>query len=513
MSTGFPEILTEFAACVDACRQRNPHVAAFGELKATDGSSPDYLSLRAAKKFEEIRARAPDDPFALHHLAVIYHGTAYQLHQNRQHASTEAVPFWRQALQAWAALVHHDAFWQTLRTRWREAPGHDRLFERLLNADLDSARAQLPDYLLKIHVSIVEQCWEAEPEIAREHLKLIREAGFEPERTGRHLDGLYAGLVGDISQLLNDSRADDARNRLRAYLAIDPESARVRCDLLRVCVAECDPLSVRESTAQRKALLSAEEKHANHPAVLALAGSDLMAASQLCDYYYQWAMTCNGQGLVTDQHDAEIGYFEEASRWAAKAMTFERCGQKARQLFLTACGNGAMGGLQGEANLWERARKLIDAGLAVAPEAPWLNALLALYHFRKNDRDRFRQQLQKAEQINSVEQNSEAASLLSNLRDLRNGDGLDDLLKKGFDALGAQRVYEAIGHFEKLIQRQDRLPDDILVMVFAGAARAHTMAGDLGTARAMYQQARSHVGPGTDPQIRKLLDTVGGLFQ
>ena len=102
MSQTFEETLAVFTKSVADCRKRSPHLNAYAELKTEKPETADLLNLRAADLFEEICREMPEDPFALHHLAIIYHGLGYQFHLEGKAADEHVIEYWRRGLRSWA---------------------------------------------------------------------------------------------------------------------------------------------------------------------------------------------------------------------------------------------------------------------------------------------------------------------------------------------------------------------------------------------------------------------------
>ena len=294
MSDELSILLLDLAAALDVYSRDNPHVTAFETLEQSDGADA-VLSSSAAEVWEEVLKIDPGDHLALHHLAVIHHGRGYQLHLAGGVKQLAAVASWRQALAAWESLLRHDEFWTELRAGWqrRDEQGRadkrrDMLAERLMLVDLGAFRRQLPGHLLSVQVSIFKDNYQSDPALAAQHVKLIRESGFEPKLINRLCDDLYATFVTATNELCAGFKFAEARQAVEGYLAVDPVHPAALRDMLQIAGQHYKRMKAEEppvSLEQQRRALEESQPWADKLAVHGDPAHSIFDAKSLRDYY------------------------------------------------------------------------------------------------------------------------------------------------------------------------------------------------------------------------------------
>lgn len=426
MTATFVPLLHEFSATLADYERRHPHLPPFEVLRESEGVAA-VLSPQAADAWDEVLRQSPDDALALHHLAVIHHGTAYQLHFGAGKAPSAAVPHWKRALELWGTLIGTDSFWDRLRTVWDErhrASKGDLLAERLLTVDLGAFRRQLPAHLLSVHATIVQETWRTNPPLAAEHLKLIRTAPLPQGVVEQTIAGLYGLLVGDVGLMCTELRFDDARQALERFLQIDPDNVRALCDLLQVLCRECDRIGGDSGAfARREKLMESGRPWAERLVRQGDPQRNLFASDALRDYYVGFALLykIEGDGFGNRKEFGRAGQLlVKAFEQAEKALQYERAGQRAAQIYQVTAAEAALfnTSADNEAHITER---VLRSAMTRFPNSALLHALRGFHHLRQGDRDGFTRDLDQAERLNRANPDPEATSLIANLRQAAQG--------------------------------------------------------------------------------------------
>ncbi len=517
----YDRLLDQLRRAVDRQYTRSPHLAAFEEFHLEDSERADALSSRAAELFEQIRQQDSSDPLALHHLAVIHHGTGYRMYLDKPDMAGEAISHWKKGLQAWAELVRDDAFWNTLRARWEqhlEKNPDDLLTQRLLQVNLNTFRHHIPNYLLNLHAAIVREHFQTDLDIAQAHLGVILESRFDAVAVENARRRLFEDLVGNVQDMCKSLRFDEARGKAERYVGMDEDYVPALCSVLKTCCAECKHLSANANHVERRrGLLQACEKYATHGLLRQQADHDLWAAEALRDFYLQGALAeFHGAKACGDSRRRNAGY-DRALEWIKQAVAFERCGQKARELFQVICFAGAMDDINSEGSDRKLARRLLDAGLAAMPRDPELVAVNAYYYLRQGDEKRFRDELRNAETCNAAANNSNAANIIARLHEVAREDGVSrqvqDLMDKAMQAMRRQDFRAALRHWNTLETLAGQLPEELVAIVYFQKVQCELLTHDLSNARRSYQKARQHASPAVPHEMRKALDEWESLFQ
>jgi hypothetical protein len=150
-----------------------------------------------------------------HHLAVLFHARAYELEVTE---SPDAARYWREALDCWAEVHRDDTFWSEL-----ELTLPERMGVAVDPAIVAEARRRLPADLLQVHVDLVLTYQHLAPERAREHLRILRSAQFDPAHTegnpvDRYRTQLLQPTVDKVLADLEASQWQEAIDRLRSWV-------------------------------------------------------------------------------------------------------------------------------------------------------------------------------------------------------------------------------------------------------------------------------------------------------
>src|SRR5436190_1729210 len=78
--------------------EKNPHRKPF-QMRAGSKERDRVLNIGAAPFWEEIAQADPNDPWALHHLAILYHGNGLRGHLGGASNDPETLELWRQGLR------------------------------------------------------------------------------------------------------------------------------------------------------------------------------------------------------------------------------------------------------------------------------------------------------------------------------------------------------------------------------------------------------------------------------
>ncbi|MCY2986344.1 MAG: hypothetical protein NTY19_00495 [Planctomycetota bacterium] len=406
--------LDELHRAVDAQYARSPHLAVFEELQWDDPEHGDLLSLKAAELFEKIRREHPQDPLALHHLAVIYHGLGYRLQLAKQDLNSPAiVQHWRSGVQAWAALVGEQGFWELLRARWQlqaDKNPSDLLTQRLLQVDLTAFRRHIPGHILKLHEGLVRD------------MGIILDSGFEPRVVKSVRKRLFESLaLKDVDGACGAFDFDTARCKAERYLQIDPQYVPALCAVLRVCCEQCKHLGISGETYERRLkLLAACAPHAEQPELIQQAENrESLPVDMLRAFYLEWAKADLHQAIYNaSQQSRRNAAFERALERVHKAVAYERHGgQEARVLRGLIYWRGARDDINTRDSDMQLARRFLDDGLRRLPNDAELRTINAEYYWEYGDKQQFLLELAVAERCNQVDNSEDATKLIRELRD------------------------------------------------------------------------------------------------
>ncbi|MFV1964637.1 MAG: hypothetical protein ACC628_04385 [Pirellulaceae bacterium] len=513
----FDQVVTLFKDSVVDYYAKVPHLRAFAQLRASDPASADLLNADAAALFEEVRQASPGDPIALHHLAIIHHGRGYQLHL-ADGKSTEAIRHWHNGVQAWAALVRNDAFWDRLSGRWRErweASRNDMLVERLLRVDLKGFRRQIPGHLLGLHTAIVLESFQSEPAFAKEHMTIALKSDFETADIEAARQRVYTKLLGGIRRLCKAMKFAEARDLVNRYLTMDPDNPKALCDALVVCVAECKQEGVGDQkVAQRLRRFAQEQTRAS--SLIERAKQDWSVAEALRDFYLQWADAehDNGQSYGDVDSPARWKAYREAMRHAKVAVGYERCGDAARRLLLQICWNASVACFNANADL-DLVRDLVKDALLIDDADVGARAVNAYYYLRKQNDALFRQELKMAEDLNVVSGRPEVANLISQLKQAAEEDPktrqVAKLFKQANDALAGGMHHAALEHLRELEPYESDLSKEDACTLHLLKTVCYMNQGSICEAQSSYRRAASLLPAGANPDLRNLITKLAPL--
>jgi hypothetical protein len=514
----YSQLLDELHRAVDDQYARSPHLVVFEEFHMDDPERADLLSGKAAELFEQIRQQDPRDPLALHHLAVIHHGLGYRLHLDKTSAGGAAILHWKKGVEAWAELVRDDGFWDALRARWqrhRDKNPHDMLAQRLLQVDLNAFRRHIPNYILNLHVAIVREYFPTDLQVAKAHLGVILESGFEVAAIESARKRLFEDLVGNIQDMCKALKFAEARDRVERYLRIDGDHVAAICSALWICCAECKHLGVGGQEVERRLqLLQACEPHAAHRLLRQQAEHDLWAAESLRDFYLQGALAelHRGRGLKNNLRPRNAA-FERALERSNQAVAFERCGQEARKLRGVIYWDGARGDIHSPDTDFGLARRLLDDGLANSPNDAELRAVNAEYYWNYGDERRFREELARAERCNEIDSSQDASRLIADLQEcLQSGACLPRevrrLQHKALESLQAGNARQALTHLASIKRAYPNLTADAAFELCYLEIVCHLKLDQIPQAINTAMRARPHMGPNTPPEARELIDNL-----
>jgi hypothetical protein len=477
VSTPFAETLQRFLESVEEYHQQTPHLTAFSELQKAE-EAEKVLSGRAAELWEAVLRTSPDDPLALHHLAIIRHGTGYRMHLRRGAECRQAIEHWRRGVQAWARLMSNDAFWARLRRTWEErhskAKHGDMVAERLLNVDLNAFRSQVPRHLLGLHASIAEDSVRSDPELAAGHMKIILESGFEAKFIDRTRRRVYESLVKDIDALWKDKDAPEALERVRAYLRIDPNYPRALADGLHVCKLEVDKWALdgsRESVLLR--MFEEAKQWAEHPVVAGASDSEVSLANARADFYTSWATVLFQmfrRAMQAKDHSRALRHVEQAFEQLQPAISVKRPTSKAREMLHVICVSGACAEINHKRDGGLRlADRLLTAALKLDPNDPDLRAVRAYYYYAKDDQAAFKRELSEAESLNARCPSDTATSLIQDLKQqAEQGESINrikELIDRAIAAANRSSFAEAL----RYLKEAEGIESDIFILHFLKA--------------------------------------------
>lgn len=161
------------------------------------------------------KARGPD-LWRQHDLAILLHARAYDLEAADD---PDAERYWREALAQWGAIVAADGFWDRLAAHMDLATG-----QPVDRATVAAVRARLPIDLLDVHVTLIQRYRTTDLRRARSHVRLLKQAPFDPGVIARLRHDLVADTVAGAHQAVQAGRYEDIIERLQAWLAVDEDN-------------------------------------------------------------------------------------------------------------------------------------------------------------------------------------------------------------------------------------------------------------------------------------------------
>jgi len=516
MNQDYGKSLREFRDRVEDYGRRNPYVGAYEALR--DGEEVDrVIGLQSVELWEQIVEADRGDGLALHHLAIIHHGAGFHMHGIGTDRSA-AVEQWRRGLQAWKRLLGADSFWAALRRGWEKrveaSEGADMLAQRLLTTvDLQAFRRQIPRHLLDVHAAIVQDCFSTDPELARQHLDLIRNGPFAGPDADRLCGNLYRTFTADLESLRADRRFAEAREKLETFLKIDPENERALVDLLGTTTGE-----VKRMEADGRPLR--ERKQRMESAVFA---ADRLQASGAVEQYavagavreffcaFAWMFVEAARNLPDLHGVQKPPLYEQGLKPAKRALEVETAGDVARIVVVVVCIEGTLTDFQFGTGSLEVARRLIKAGLKLIRDHPALHALQAVIYRQDMQSAKMRESLREAERLNRVHADQVATSLIAQLHEAAQDPAAarqQDCLNRANEAIQRRDYQEAL----RILDRADSLAgDDPEGPALKACCYCRMMQFD--EAEKAYREAKKRAGSKASPGVEAMLKQVEVLLR
>lgn len=500
------ESIRALSSSINNYNESSPHVLCY-EILEMESEHADPLSRKAAARWKAIYDKNPEDPVAAHHLAVICHGLAYQLHAGNVNEQNEAIDYWGRSLKVWSKVIHSDSFWEYLIDLWQtraEKGKGDLLAERLLKVDLKSVRKRLPQYLLDTHKNIVQNLFKEQPEIAARHLELIRKSPFGVEYRNRATESLYQSTAGGlVDTCIREHRSEEGLTAIRNYLQMDPNHSRALCDALKLCEVHAEHLKSRDMPylTRRRAFTEGLE-WAQKLESIANSTGDLFQIDSLRLYYREFATLIFLEGVDLankKQLMASTDYFFEAVDPALKSMKLEKGGQDSRRLYVNVINHVGLLATLTQQKI-EQAISILKSGIASCPDNPLLHARLANLAAFTRDENLFNSELREAERCQSGNPDSIAAQLLADLRQAGMGIAVIPLLNEAGIAMEANDFYTAKSKLRQAIKLDSENPLSLVLL-----AICHSNQQEILDFKTVFSQARSAQRKRKDPQAGEII--------
>jgi tetratricopeptide (TPR) repeat protein len=511
----YDELLRQFVASVEEYQHQSPHLDAYAALQAAGDTADAVLSLEAAALWEKVIDEHTGDHVAMHHLAIIYHGNGYRMHfEGGSGERAAAIDHWRRGLQAWAHLVRDDAFWEAMRATWRDRK--DLMADSFRRLDLDAFRRQIPRHLLNLHAAIVASSAQSKSdgETARQHVRLILESGFEPDRVEAARRNLYERLVGDVERLCQTRKGEEAFDRVESYLAVDPDYPLALADGLRACAAVASPATFGGPSGFSRAQQALErgKKWATHQALELAAGSSLHIAAALRDYFLECGTLAFGRAnaaLDARKFAEAVPHFQEAAAHLRRAVSFERSGDAARRCFRGVCIQATFCDINH--NVDKIGKALIDALIESWPYDPMGFAMLAYYHYRREEIPAARRHLETAKRLNLEAPDSEASKAIADLDPMIGQNDqvvrVNNLLRQASQAAATKRYFDAL----KLLQQAESI-DSENYDVHWNKARYLLQLNKLPEAKVSFAKAKRLLPPNLPEHQRQAMNDLASIL-
>jgi tetratricopeptide (TPR) repeat protein len=511
------EPLAQFADRVTRVLSESPHVVAYNRMRAAQGTDR-VLNEDSARLWEEYLRAHPDDPMALHHLAVIAHGRAIEAERQGLSDPAQLAALWTRALGYWSALWRQDTFWEGVKQRWKEAleRGDEPLAVTFDPQEWDRFRRRLPDFLLPIHCDRARQGLQSDPAEAKRWLTVIKKSGFDKTDINQVRGDLYAPFQPHDMGVKQQAGYAEAVKRIKEYLAADPDYAEALCDLARIS-GQWIAYLVNTQTGheeERKSLddiVEGGRKAARHKAALALAREDSMSSQSLADFHlavreYAWQKAV--AAYEREDIDELDRWLERAWQAAREAIPLERTGQCARDIFFRLLDHAIrlkLDRVRGpNSSEFEKARELVQAGCEEDPKDPYLLRQMARMAAAEHKPDEFARLLEEAESEAQQRGNTELAGEINSLR--RNGPDREVAMRhrrEGIDHLKGNRPHEAVRCLEKALAL---CPNEADLEFHLGYACF--LDSQVSRARQLLEKARTHALQHGPPDLLEAIDKV-----
>jgi len=423
MSAPHTAALRKLASQLDDYAQEHPHLQPFAVL--TEAKDEDrILSREAAAIWDEIAKSRPDDPLAWHHLAIIHHGRAYQNYDDLVRTHAQNFGDWSRAFHCWTKLVRHNAFWTYLKEQWelRSQQKGEMLAQRLIKIDLDEFRRQLPPHLIKVHETIIQDTWEKNASIARDHLQLILSSEMDVDLISRTRASLYSRKAGDVADQLTKFEFAKVRSAIEAYLHLDPTYIQALADRWSGTVAEKDRLG---TFTQATARFRADETWAEKLKPLTKPGAKVTqmeaftASAALCDFYFHHGLVLTNEAndVAKTNMTACVKHLIDATTVFGHAHDYERGGQKSVGQYEEAAMYAILLGVREEYDIAALTR-VSEAYVRRFGSSAAAHATSAMVHFAKDDIDSCKKAIATAVQLNQKAPTDLGAKAISSAEQL-----------------------------------------------------------------------------------------------
>lgn len=503
------QAINALGSSINAYNEEFPHVLSY-ELLAMGSDESEPLSKAAASRWKRILDGQPEDAVAAHHLAVICHGLAFQLHSGSDPEQLEAIEYWQRALKIWGKVISNENFWKHLTETWTarvEKGKGDMLAERLTKIDLQSVRKRLPQYLLDIHTRIILTAFGKNTELANQHLGLIRSSPFSDEYKKRATESIYQSSVGgSIETLLSELRSDEALKLLRDFLVMDPDHSVALVDALRASSKESVRLkSTGAMFSTRKYAFTSALSWAKRLEEINKNANDMFIPDAIRTFYKDFAEMeflegvdlANKKSFVTS-----TDHFISCVDPALKAMQLEKGGQAARKLYINICNHVGMLAVVAD-HRTSMACEIVEKSLKHCPDSPMLHARMAYISSSRGDKSRFDMELKEAQKCQQANPDNSAAQLIGELQNGGMGIAMIPLINSANEAMGNKDYYSARQKLNKVVSADS---DNALAYVLLSLCHNHEH--DLVQFRSVFAQAKAANKRRKDPQATELIKTI-----
>lgn len=244
----------------------NPDRIALADLEMEPmGWTKRVYSQKAFEIWSKQHQLFENDPFILHHLAIMHHARAFDLEAGPNPGQSDNE--WEAAMGYWHRLYEMDVFWDRLTEKACAGTARQDVIKNL--------RAEFPQMILAIHYDIAldKETRERRKSRSKFHISLVHKSPFDAQQRAdaqRAAYNRYIQCVPDEVWHTNELREDVLEKGQKAiveYLDFDPGSIPALEDALRLqrriqrsrntawqAMGEDDP--------KRKALLILEKKDA-----------------------------------------------------------------------------------------------------------------------------------------------------------------------------------------------------------------------------------------------------------
>ncbi len=232
------QAVQQLGGVLDTAQKHSLGRQAWQKLQVADETGETTLpahTQEAVEILEKAHRWNEEDHHIVHHLAVVYHSSAWDL--ERQDPA-RALPAWEKALYYWKKIQNSGAFWQELCSKGKRLGGDFN------EETIHRCRKNLMRPLLEIHVRFILHYYETQKaHWAAGHIRLIRKAQISPADRKYFEKLVYGAMTSTVPDIAGAGRFLDALSILEDFLALYPSYPPALQRFLEIAGQQLEQLS------------------------------------------------------------------------------------------------------------------------------------------------------------------------------------------------------------------------------------------------------------------------------